>query len=76
MPYDDHVDPEGPSASDLERFGSEFRTCPECGSEVYDQADICQACGHVFAQPGGGLPLWAVIAAIVVLAAFGLVFVF
>ncbi len=54
-------DPEGPSSEDLERFGDEYRTCPECGSLVYDQAEVCQACGHVFGQESGGVPMWAIV---------------
>ena len=38
---------EGPSLDDLRRFGSEADTtgyCPECGAEVYDDADACPKC--------------------------------
>ena len=38
---------EGPSLEDLRRFGSEADTtayCPECGAEVYDDADACPKC--------------------------------
>ncbi len=68
-------DPEGPSEADLERFGDEFRTCPECSSLVYDQSDICQACGYVFVRDETGLPKWVVAVILVVLAAFVLVVV-
>jgi len=61
---------EGPSESDLERFGSEFRECPSCGSLVYDQAEICQACGHAFMRRDSGLPVWAIVAGVLVIAAF------
>jgi len=44
---DEGLDPEGPSADDLDRFGDELNPCPNCGAEVYDQADICPACGEV-----------------------------
>lgn len=56
-------DPDGPSPEDLERFGDEFVTCPECGSLVYDQAEMCQACGYALMRPDGGLPRWALAAA-------------
>ncbi|MEO0513319.1 MAG: hypothetical protein AAF108_10560 [Planctomycetota bacterium] len=39
------LDPEGPSAIDLERFGSETRFCPTCSAEVWDQTDVCHECG-------------------------------
>ena len=61
---------EDPLPEDLERFGSEYRTCSECSSEVYDQAEVCHVCGHHFARPAGGTPLWAIAIAIVVLLAF------
>ena len=38
---------EGPSPDDLRRFGEEADTtgyCPECGAEVYDDADACPKC--------------------------------
>ncbi len=66
---------EGPSEADLERFGDEFRKCPECGSLVYDQTEICQACGYAFVRVEKGLPIWAIVAVGVVLLAFVLVVV-
>ena len=45
-------DPEGPSDDDLERFGSEYITCPHCGEDVYDQIDVCPNClKHVGMRP-------------------------
>ena len=38
-------DSEGPSAADLDRFGGETHTCPDCRAEVYDGASICPHCG-------------------------------
>lgn len=35
----------GPSPEDLSRFGGETACCPECGGEVWDQAEVCPACG-------------------------------
>ncbi|MDX9912663.1 MAG: zinc-ribbon domain-containing protein [Phycisphaerales bacterium] len=70
-PHDDELedlDPEGPSADDLERFGSEFHTCPNCGAEVYDQAEVCPKClTPMNATPSRGMPTWAIFAACVVL---------
>ncbi|MBL9118366.1 MAG: hypothetical protein JNL80_00450 [Phycisphaerae bacterium] len=45
-----HVRDEGPSDDDLRRFGSEVAYCPDCGAEVWDQADVCPTC---FAYLGG-----------------------
>jgi len=61
---------EDPLPEDIERFGSEYRTCPECASEVYDQADVCHVCGHRFSRRAGGPPIWAIAVVIVVLLAF------
>ena len=44
------LDPEGPSAADLDRFGDEMTACPACGRAIYDQAPSCPYCGH-YAQP-------------------------
>ena len=63
---------EGPSRADLERFGGELKPCPECGKEVYDQAEVCHACGHAFGhgfggRGGGGRLATALIVALVIL---------
>ena len=74
---DDDLDPEGPSADDLERFSGEHRACPSCGSEVYDEATICPVCrtpvdtGH-----DGGLKLGLIVVVGLILIAFVLVTVF
>ena len=39
------LDPDGPSADDLDRFGDEMMRCSSSGREVYDQAEICPICG-------------------------------
>ena len=49
--YDEGLDPEGPSAEDLDRFGSEYRRCASCGASFYDQATVCPSCGHIAGQP-------------------------
>jgi hypothetical protein len=45
-------DREGPSEDDIARFNGETADCPSCGEAVYDQAGVCQACGHVFDPTG------------------------
>lgn len=41
-----YEDDEGPSDADLRRFGENGQAwCPECGEEVFDDADLCTACG-------------------------------
>ena len=53
---------EGPSDDDVEAFSGVTRTCPECKTEVYDEAELCYNCGHAF---GGtrSLPVWAMVTA-------------
>jgi hypothetical protein len=48
---------EDPSPEDMERFGGVTRTCPECKSEVYDDAEICHECGHAFSGEAKNHPL-------------------
>ena len=66
---DSGLDPEGPSAEDLERFGAELNTCPDCGNEVYDQAPICPHCGHAFSEGERSVPLWASVAGVTAIVA-------
>ena len=35
---------EGPSIQDIERFRHECAYCPDCGEEVWDQAEVCPKC--------------------------------
>jgi hypothetical protein len=70
------LDPDGPSAADLDRFGDEFITCPHCGREYYDQAEICPHCGDAREKEGPFLPAWAIVTAALVLIVFILTWVF
>lgn len=69
------LDPEGPSAEDLDRFGDEMVRCPHCGKAIYDQAELCPHCGMAIERPPGRVPAWAV-ALVVLLVALLLYFVF
>jgi hypothetical protein len=52
-------DEEGPSDADVERFGSETIPCPKCGDEMYDEAEMCMACGHIVGEADNpGVPRW------------------
>lgn len=58
-----------PTDADIERFGGVTRTCPECKTEVYDDAEVCWKCGHAFsrvAQPSSRTT-WIVTGIIVLL---------
>ena len=72
-PYDNEDD-DGPSAEDIERFGGETRTCPECGKEVFDDSAVCYHCGHAFEGTAEGAPdktkTWVLVVVIVMVAAF------
>lgn len=62
---------EGPSADDLERFGGVTHTCPNCGKEVFDDAETCYHCGEaMMARRSGGPPLWVAVTSVVLLVAF------
>ncbi|MDQ7014320.1 MAG: zinc ribbon domain-containing protein [Planctomycetota bacterium] len=74
---DEGLDPDGPSAADLDEFGGEFIRCPHCGQEHYDQAELCPHCGMAREdEPEGGVPIWAIITTVVVLMAIVLFWVF
>jgi len=66
---------EGPSQADIERFGGDEITCPECCAEVYYDATFCHECGHVIEEKATGTSKpWVAVAAVVALVAFVLVF--
>jgi hypothetical protein len=50
------ADDDGPLAQDLERFGGETKTCPECKKEVYDDTAVCYHCGWAFEGEAAGAP--------------------
>ena len=61
---------EGPSEADLEQFGGVTRPCPECKTELYDDAAVCWKCGHALSSEPKGLPVWVMVTAAVVLIGF------
>lgn len=73
---DEGLDPDGPSASDLDQFGSEFMPCPHCGEEYYDQAEVCPRCGLARDEESGGIPAWAFATAVLVLLGIVMFWVF
>jgi RNA polymerase subunit RPABC4/transcription elongation factor Spt4 len=52
------LDPEGPSASDLDKFGSELDSCPNCRSTIYDQSEMCPECGWYLGETEKSVSLW------------------
>ena len=74
--FDDGLDPEGPSAADLDRFGDEQVACWNCGADYYDQLDACPHCNAAVRRPGSSMPTWMWVVAAAGVAAFLFVFVF
>lgn len=62
--HDDEFD-EDPSPEDLERFGGATRQCPECGTELYDDAEVCWKCGHHLSSAPKGSKGWVIAVAVV-----------
>lgn len=71
--HQDHDD-DGPLEQDIERFGGETKTCPECKKEVYDDTAVCYHCGWAFegeAADGPAKPKLSVIIVVgLIIAAF------
>ncbi len=67
------LDPDGPSAEDLDRFGDEFITCPNCHKSVYDQTEMCPYCGHAMMDTSSRANLWVIVVAVILLVVFLLV---
>jgi hypothetical protein len=61
-------DDEGPTAEDIERFGSVTVTCKECGQDLFDDAAVCWNCGRAVlaGDRSGGLKPWVVLVAVLV----------
>lgn len=69
-------DLEDPSPEDIERFSDVTRKCPSCGKEVFDDAEVCYHCGEAMSQPTKGLPVWAIVGAVLAILALVVFFVF
>lgn len=69
------LDDDGPSAEDLDRFGDEFITCPNCSKAIYDQSEICPYCGNAVIGGDSGPGLWVIVVAAVLVIVF-VVFLF
>ena len=46
----------GPGPEDLRRFAGKTAFCPDCGGEVWDQAEVCPACGAYLAGSPSSRP--------------------
>ncbi|MEM9372118.1 MAG: zinc ribbon domain-containing protein [Planctomycetota bacterium] len=61
------LDPEGPSAEDLDRFGDELIPCPHCGRQLYDQVELCPHCGMALERPPARVPAWTIAVVVVMI---------
>ena len=69
---------EDPSPEDLQRFGHDTAHWPRCGAEIWDQAELCPACGtSVSGRAASRSPMeswlrrrWLILVTIGALAAF------
>ncbi len=72
---DSRIPDDDPSPEDIARLDNPVRTCPECGKEVFDDAEVCYHCGHAFSRaPKGPTTLQVVVVAMIVLVFLGLAF--
>ncbi len=71
---------EDPSPEDLERFSGDTALCPDCGAQVWDQAEVCSSCGaYLHGETVSQPPVqrwfrrrWLTLVAVVTAIAFGL----
>ncbi len=74
MDHLDHDDdPDAPQPEDVERFSDVTQTCPECGKDLFDDAEVCWNCGCAVSEArtrAARPPLWALIAGALALAGF------
>jgi hypothetical protein len=69
---------EDPGSEDIDRFSSETACCPDCGAEIWDQAEVCPSCyaylgGNVISRTPAQARFrrkWIVLVAILLLLAF------
>lgn len=67
---DDLDERDDPDASDQDSDDDASATvsCPNCGQDVYEDADRCPYCNeYITAASSGGRPTWLIIAAILAL---------
>ncbi|MDB5328816.1 MAG: hypothetical protein JWM57_4385 [Phycisphaerales bacterium] len=71
---DDELDPEGPDSVDQADGDDDqdlLTPCPHCKQMMYEDTERCPHCGdYVSPDRSGGLPLWAIVTAVICLAVF------
>jgi hypothetical protein len=63
------LDPDGPSAEDLDKFGSEVDPCPNCKAVIYDQSELCPNCGWYLGSEPKTMSLWVIFGVFLLIAA-------
>ncbi len=61
---DDLHDYEYPDADPYDEDSTDTVTCPECGADVYEDADVCPVCGEFLipdTRPWSGKPTWWIV---------------
>jgi uncharacterized paraquat-inducible protein A len=72
----DDLDPDGPSAADVDRFGEPTIECPHCQKWVYDQSELCPKCGMPLStRPESKMPAWLILVVIAMLLAMATPFI-
>jgi uncharacterized paraquat-inducible protein A len=63
---------EGPSQDDIDRFDDVTTTCKNCGTQLYDDVDVCWNCGHALAGSDHTSmpPKWVMLTSALLLALF------
>jgi len=75
---------EGPSSEDIDRFARDTAFCPDCGEEVWDQAEVCPSChAYLGGKTSSRLPVqewfqkrWVVVIVLALLIAFMILFMY
>jgi hypothetical protein len=61
---------EDPAPEDVDRFSDVTQNCPHCGTELYDDAELCWKCGLAVAdKPKAGVSVYVVAVIVIMIVA-------
>jgi uncharacterized protein (DUF983 family) len=66
-------DPDGPSREDVERFSDVTVKCPECGTQLFDDVEMCWKCGRALranTPDETKVPVWVIATVVLIILAF------